>query len=592
MAGAKLQAFGGMIPLQDELLLPEMNAAYAENVWLRDGTLDGYRTLKQLYTASNSTNILKAYRIPKGAKDRDRILDSYWIEFQNQNTSVIESPVANDSYGRRYWAPDVLGPRYTTLARVIASQTPFVLGIPAPSVAPGLSVAGGSGATVSRAYVYTWVSSMGEEGPPSPPVVVNGFTNGTWNVTLTAPGTGDTTNRDLQKVRIYRTITSSAGVATYFLITEMVIATTTYADTLTDSVVSANNQLQSTGWTAPPSDLQGMISMPNGMVAGWRSNDLWFCEPYRPHAWPVAYTLSVESKILGLGTIGQSVVICTETGVYTATGVNPGSMSMSKIAGSEPCLSTSVMTAPEGVYYVSQNGVILISAGGSGNVTAQLITPDKWQTQFTLQKLRLTRLGEALYAWGNISQGAFDSGGFYTGFVEQGDYSGARTGFFIDTKDSRVAMSLLTSTTPTQNAWNDPWTGEVLIMRGGVIYQVDFNNTSARAVFKWRSKKFQLAVRRNLGAMKVYFTNPNSSFYLNPVENTSQNQSALAADQYGLVRIYADDRLVYTRELRASGQLFRLPSGFEVEFWQVEIEARVQIKNVQWANTPKELAGV
>ena len=76
MVVAKLQSFGGMIPSQDELLLPEMSAAYAENVWLRDGTLDGYRTLKPIYTASNSINILKAYRIPKGAKDRDRITDS------------------------------------------------------------------------------------------------------------------------------------------------------------------------------------------------------------------------------------------------------------------------------------------------------------------------------------------------------------------------------------------------------------------------------------------------------------------------------------------------------------------------------------
>ena len=43
------------------------------------------------------------------------------------------------------------------------------------------------------------------------------------------------------------------------------------------------------------------------------------------------------------------------------------------------------------------------------------------------------------------------------------------------------------------------------------------------------------------------------------------------------------------RELRVSGEQFRLPSGFKSDFWQFEIEARVQLDNMQMATSPTEL---
>ena len=42
------------------------------------------------------------------------------------------------------------------------------------------------------------------------------------------------------------------------------------------------------------------------MIAGWKDNEVWFCEPYRPHAWPVKYVVNVDYPIVGLGTIDQS----------------------------------------------------------------------------------------------------------------------------------------------------------------------------------------------------------------------------------------------------------------------------------------------
>ena len=50
-----------------------------------------------------------------------------------------------------------------------------------------------------------------------------------------APLPADIDHRNLTHTRIYRSVTSVQGVASYFFVTELPIATLTYADTLTDA---------------------------------------------------------------------------------------------------------------------------------------------------------------------------------------------------------------------------------------------------------------------------------------------------------------------------------------------------------------------
>lgn len=594
MVATKISNFGGMIPLQDDTLLPETGASWSENTWLYSGNLTGIRAPTQLRSNSSSA-ITKVYRIPQGATDKSAIASSWWLEFENANTTVVESPVADDSYKRRYWAPSVDGPMYNTQTRIAAGNSganaPYKLGIPAPSVAPSLIVTGGAAPLTTRSYVYTWVSLYGEEGPPSPPVTVTGNVSGSWDLTLTAPGAGETTQRSLDQVRIYRTVTSSQGIATYFFVAQQTIADTTYSDTISDAVVSGNAQLASQYYTAPPSDLEGLIAMPNGIIAGWVNNEIWFSEPYRPHAWPGTYAINVDSNVVGCGVIGQSLIICTETGAYACTGVRPSVMSLSKIAGSEPCLSQgSIVSAPEGVYYASQNGLMLVVLGGAENITRNLIKTDEWNALFKVPGMRSARLGTAYYAFSTIAQGAFDTGGFYTGAFEWGNQTGSSNGLLIDTGTPRIGLNLMSSSKATTNVYNDVWTGEVFLVRDGKTYIVDLAGTT-RDAFKWKSKLLQPTDMRNFEAMKVYFSVPAGTPTLNPVPNASLVQS-LAADQYGLVRLYADGRHVWTRELRTSGELLRLPSGFKADQWQIEIEARIEIQSVQIATSARDLRGV
>lgn len=68
--------------------------------------------------------------------------------------------------------------------------------------------------------------------------------------------------------------------------------------------------------------------------------------------------------------------------------------------------------------------------------------------------------------------------------------------------------------------------------------------------------------------------------------------SNLSSETFGVLRVYADGRLVLTRELVRSGDMIRLPSGFKAQFWQVEIEARAKVYSVQMGTSAKELRGV
>ena len=146
--------------------------------------------------------------------------------------------------------------------------------------------------------------------------------------------------------------------------------------------------------------------MPNGMIAGWKGSELWFCEPYRPHAWPAAYSNVVEFPIIGLGVINQTLVVCTAGYPIVATGIHPDSISMSKLASFEPCMSRgSVLSIPEGVFYASPNGLVLVANGVANLVTEGLIQKDEWNNYNKVATLRATRMGSGYYAFGSERSG-------------------------------------------------------------------------------------------------------------------------------------------------------------------------------------------
>ncbi|WP_454627801.1 hypothetical protein [Bradyrhizobium cenepequi] len=591
MVAVKVSAFGGMVPATEPRLLPDQAAALSQDTWLYSGDLVGFVEPTFVRDMLESTSG-KAYRIPNNYFDAEHFDDATWMEFPSIDTDVIRSPIVGDTFDRYYWASPLDQPRVNSLARIKNGDPPFALGVPQAN-SPTLAITGGASATTeSRAYATTYVTTFKEEGPPSAPVLGTGKVDATWTTSFAAPSAADIAKYNLEKVRVYRTVTAVGGSATFFFVAELAVTATTYADTITSTVVSSNNQLESTTWTGPPDDLLGWVSLPNGMIAGWRGSEIWFCEPFRPHAWPVQYALSVEYPIVGLGVINQTLVVLTAGYPMVATGINPASMSLSKLASLEPCLSRgSILSTPEGVYYGSPNGLMLVANGSATNISLGLIMKDEWNRLAKVATLRAARLVNAYFAFGSARPGFFqtDPEAWQANWLQPEDFAGARNGVVLDPTNQRVAFNVVSSDDPITNVFSDAWSGEVIIIRNGKVYRVNINDeTSPRRAFKWRSKLFQATDKKNFQAIKVYFDIPPWAPVQSPVRNTDNIQT-LGPDQYGLVRVYADKQLVMTRELRTSGELMRLPAGFKADYWQIEFEAVVVVTSVQMATSVKEL---
>jgi hypothetical protein len=566
------------------------------------------------------------------------MVNSYWLEFPVDNTWVVRNPTTGmDDQGRYYWADGLNPPGYTTGDRIVnyntasawssttaytvgqfavqagttyeciannTNQVPpnatywrtgsdrLVLGIPAPGTAPGVTVSGGTTPVETRGYVYTWVSVSGEEGPPSPPTVVQGQNaNGIWHIALTAPGPLDMANRTLSTLRIYRTVTNTQGVATFFFVVELPIATLSYDDAALSATVALNAELISTNWSGPPADLNGLVGMPNGMIAGFRfHNEIWFCEPYRPHAWPPQYVIGVESPIVGLGVQQQSLVIMTEGWTYIATGISPTSMTLTKVSNLNPCTSMgSIVSSADGVLYTSGNGLMVVNAGVEVNGTANLVRKDEWPTMLYLPSLHAVYINRSYLAFSSPNDiGVFQGDAFQVEVIpppgdpvhdafQTKDFTGTRDGVLISLLDERASLMRIHSDLIVHNVIQDLWTGEpMVLLDDGWIYHLDVRYGTPRiSDYLWRSKIFQTQYKENWAAAKVFYGPPPG------VSGTP--------DAPTYFRFYADGRMILQRTLPASGQQFRLPSGYKSDFIQFELQGQLEIYNVQIATSVREL---
>lgn len=593
MVSLKIPIFSGMVPSVDKHLLADANAAYSNNAWLYSGALDGLPVKEPLHTLANPAATV-AFRVPPEAADPSYMYAGTWMEFENNTTDFVHAPVAADSFDRYYWTSTSLEPQYNTAARIRLGQPAWRLGIPQPGPVSVVASGGVSATLVSRAYVVTLVSEYGEEGPSSDPFLINGKIDDTFAVTIPAvdPDYLGVT-RNIKKIRLYRTIVSSLGTATFYLLAEVnaLVTTQLYNDTVTDDVLASAPLLESTLWTEPP-DLDGFIVMPNGIVAGFKDNELWFSEAYRPHAWPVAYSLTLEFKVVGLGIINQTLVVCTEGNPVTASGVNPASITTSKLAAFEPCLSKgSIVSTEEGVYYTSPNGLILVNAGYAQNITKQYISKDIWTDIVNEGKVNAGRLGSAYYAFASGVQKVFQDNAFQQDFVQTEVSLGSAEGFLLDPGNTNVGFTYAKDSMDIKSVRNDALSGEVLIVRDGKVLWLDLRPGYDTEPYQWTSKVFQTSSMKNFAAYKTYlYGNPDFVFPNPP--NYDINQVFDPATQLAVVRVYADGRLVSAQEVRQDGELHRLPTGFKAQFWQIDFEGHVKIKSFQMATSVKELASV
>lgn len=234
---------------------------------------------------------------------------------------------------------------------------------------------------IATSYVYTFVNDLGEESAPSLPsrtiLRPDGITVDVTTPTFTPSGVSD--DYFIQTKRIYRAATGGAGTAFRF-VAEIPLDQATYVDTLTDTELG--EVLQSDTWVLPPSDLQGILALPNGVMVGFRRNQLCFSAQNFPHAWPVEYRLNTDTDIVGIGNIDTTVVIGTQSFLYVASGNDPANYSMSKFEvphAASSKQSFSYITGL-GVVFSGPDGLMVVQGIGQvRNLTEGVFTRRQWQ---------------------------------------------------------------------------------------------------------------------------------------------------------------------------------------------------------------------
>ena len=233
-----------------------------------------------------------------------------------------------------------------------------------------------------HSWVYTFVSDLGEEGPPSDPSAVQErefANNGDIQAVTVTTDTAITGPYVLTHKRIYRTFTSATGVTSYQLVAEVPMATAAYTDDMIDTALG--DALLSTSWDMPPDDLKGIVALPNGVCAGFDGRDVYFSVPYQPHAWPEDYRQTVDADIVGLGAFGTTIVILTEGNPYLAAGTHPENYALARQELDQPCVSKGSIASVgvQGVVYAAPDGLVLIGPGGGKFVSEDAYDLAKWR---------------------------------------------------------------------------------------------------------------------------------------------------------------------------------------------------------------------
>lgn len=394
----------GEAPRVTPRALPANAAQDATNARLQSGDLETWRQYVVEHHLATPAPVLTIYK-----------LKDVWLSWGG-DVAVARGPVPGDTTYRTILAgPDVYAmPQLTNYAMATAGAEPYPattrpLGVPAPVQHDGgadvfftfgaleLELVSGddlSGATVTS-YTYTYVNDLGQESAPALPD--SGYHSGMTfsSFPVYAPsGTGTYNQLSIRAVpsglsaygittaRIYRAATGSTGTAFRF-VAEVAVSTSGlsfYSDMLVDSQLG--EVLESNLWDLPPDDLQGVIALPNGVMAGFSGNILCLSAQNFPHAWPVSYQLATDTDIVGIGNIDTTIVIFTKSYPYLAIGTDPAAYSMTKLETQQAGVSRRSVQSILGVGVVGATPDGLFAVLGNGqiqNLTSGAFTRRQWQ---------------------------------------------------------------------------------------------------------------------------------------------------------------------------------------------------------------------
>lgn len=376
MTSIFVKAFSGERPKLDPRHLPNESAQVANGCHFYHGNLSPLK--KPLV---NGETVLP------DAKTIFKYLNQHWFAW-NVEVDAVNSPVAKDPWERVYFTGDEY-PKVTNNAIFSGANMPTVsyrLGVQAPETVVTAVVTESPTEEVdpnddeTRYYTHTFVTEQGEEGAPGEASlkveILYPEEPGTFVTLALSPPNVNASN--ITHRRIYRTATGG-GIADYLLVAEIPIAQAQFVDNISGDALGAS--LETYDYEMPDENMKGLVSMANGILAGFVDNTVCFSEAYLSYAWPLGYQMTTRDKIVAMVAIGSSVAVLTEGFPWIFSGNSPGAMSGRSIESNQACVSKrSAIVVNGAIIYASPDGLVQLTSERAIPITDKIITREQWQS--------------------------------------------------------------------------------------------------------------------------------------------------------------------------------------------------------------------
>lgn len=538
MTALPIKSFGGISPKVPARYLPDTQAQVAINSVVFSGSLQPLKNVGTAVATLTKTGTPKTiYRFGQSAFSDSQ----YWFHWTT-DVNVCRGQITGDTSEWTFYTGDGAPKMTYSVSALSGTDYPTVsypLGIPAPDQGAGTSLETPftSNATLeSRVYVYTYVARFAGYDVESAPSPVTEPVDAYPLQTVTViPDSTPPSGYNITHQRLYRSVSG-----TFLFVAELPIASTEFVDD--NSAEALGEELPSLTWSMPPSDLKGLTNLPNGVMAGFTGRDIYFCDPYHPHAWPVGYSQSVDFPVVGLGRMDTTLAVLTTGTPYFIQGSHPDSMVVVKSDVEQACASKrSIVSANGAVFYASPDGLIQLMPGGSRNLTEQMFTRAQWQEYF---------LPSSIHAYQQDMK--------YIAFYDNGTTSG---GFIFDLTTGQFIMHDIYATA----GYNDLQLDKLFVAfadRSVKAWGYGSNKTMT-----WKSKKFSMP--REMGF----------------------SCAQLESEGYPMtMKFYVDNTLKFTQTV-ASRAPFRLPTMIGRDH-EVQIEGAYEVFSVVVAQSMEELKNV
>lgn len=380
-------------------------------------------------------------------------------------------------------------------------------------------------------------------------------------------------------------------------------------------VSNLNTILESTDYDKPKSTMQGLTAINNNMLAGFFDNQLCFSFPDKPHAWPIKFRITVDDPVVGIESTGAFTLVLTEKYPYVVTGNNPETLDIKKINVEYPCVAKrSIVNMGYGIAWATNGGLALYDNSGlTSLVTRGIHDWDTWSesidpttiigqyyndkyfgshstntfifekeqnsgyfttSQYTFTAAYLDSLNDILYyidnelgdvkEWDNSGQ-VLSPLNWKSKTIVTKDYinfGAARViADYTDVDQEVINQQTFNTTVPTTNATLWTQSQQLGCINGPTDYMLNGNrdiNIGTLNAFPVNGDDQMLSLLVIVGALPVTF------------------------------KLFVEKDLVFQATIQ-SDDIFRLPSGYRSDTFEVEVSGSARIRAIHIGETPNGL---